>query len=79
MDFGSLFGLLQSTTGELIQFANQVLLDTIIFAADSWLANLAHTGVARVAILGLVLVMALRAMRSQMTSQIWHSGLYWGR
>ena len=60
----------------LIQFAGQVLLGSIIFAAGFWLANLAHAGVLRVsgdsaaalagilrvAILGLVLAMGLRAM-----------------
>jgi hypothetical protein len=60
----------------LIEFAGQVLLGSVIFAAGFWLANLAHAGVLRVsgesasglagilriAILGLVLAMGLRAM-----------------
>ena len=60
----------------LIVFAGQILLGSVIFAAGFWLANLAHAGVLRVsgddaatlagilrvAILGLVLAMGLRAM-----------------
>ncbi len=60
----------------LIGFAGQILLGSVIFAAGFWLANIAHSGVMRVsgesgtalagilriAILGLVLAMGLRAM-----------------
>jgi hypothetical protein len=70
------FAQVSGLVGTLIEFAGQVLLGTIILAAGFWLANLAHAGVVRisgksaaplagilrVAIMGLVLAMGLRAM-----------------
>jgi hypothetical protein len=72
LGFGQVAGLVTS----LIAFGSQVLLGSVILVVGFWLANLAHAGVLRVsgasaaalagilriAILGLVLAMGLRAM-----------------
>lgn len=70
------FGQVAELVTSLIAFGGQVLLGSLILAVGFWLANLAHAGILRVsgasaaavagilrvAILGLVLAMGLRAM-----------------
>ncbi|MCP5283276.1 MAG: mechanosensitive ion channel [Burkholderiaceae bacterium] len=70
------FGQLRELTTAFIRFAGDILLGGVIFAVGFWLANLAYAAidrasgagtrglapVARVAILGIVLAMGLRAM-----------------
>jgi hypothetical protein len=70
------FGQVSGIVSTLIEFAGQVLLGGVILAAGFWLAGVAHTavvrvsgesaaalaGILRIAILGLVLAMGLRAM-----------------
>jgi hypothetical protein len=72
------FAQIQSLVSSLIELAGQILLGSVILVAGFWLANVAHTGIlrlsgesegattladlARLAILGLVLAMGLRAM-----------------
>jgi hypothetical protein len=70
------FGQVSDLVAILIAFAGQVLLGSVILLAGFWLANLAHAavirvsgdaasalaGTLRIAILGLVLAMGLRAM-----------------
>ncbi|MFK7898153.1 MAG: mechanosensitive ion channel [Myxococcota bacterium] len=69
------FGQVSEIVATLIAFGGQVLLGGVIIAAGVWIANLVHgamqrvsgddaptAGIARFAILGLVLAMGLRAM-----------------
>lgn len=72
------FEQIEDLVTKLIEFAGQIVLGSIILVAGFWLANVAHKGIlrvsgagegasvladlARVAILGLVLAMGLRAM-----------------
>jgi hypothetical protein len=70
------FDQVADLVGSLIEFAGQIILGSLILVAGYWLAGLAHAGIlkvsgasarglanlARVAILGLILAMGLRAM-----------------
>ena len=70
------FQQVRELVSEFIQFAGQILLGSIIILIGVWLANIAHkglvtlggaaqttwAGIARVAIIGIVLAMGLRAM-----------------
>lgn len=69
------FGQVSELVGTFIEFGGQILLGSVILAIGFWLANLAYkgivklsggnktaSGIARIAILGLVTAMGLRAM-----------------